>query len=478
MAIKNRFRKVTYSSLLVGLMFSVNLNATSLRDSIEQTINTNPDIMAEHYNKKVNRASIEVEKGDYYPTLDFTTYLEDSRTEKDFKDNTPDDNLNKEGWNANLKLEQILYDGGKTPSEIEQSRHKYYNIKYTSNAAVENIILEVTNTYLDLVLNQSLKAFGEFKVVAHEYYLKLAQEKEDISGEILDRLQVQSKIRSLIDSNLNQEVKNQKAYSTYEKLTGKKISGNICRPILDEKLIPKTLDEAIDIAIKSDYRIRAQYELIQEQKATIAVQEAKFRPDLKLTVEAEWDKDLKLSENGQQDQYKAQLKSTWNFFEGGKDKTTLEKEKIAMLEQRKILDAIKSEVEDEIKGTYNTYFQMKKRIENLKEFVDINNQIVDVYNEQIKEGSRTFMDLLSAETEVFRTRILLEEEEINRYREYFSMMKSLNKLSDSVLAQKNQRCKKFDMNSILPNYEEQYKNNEADLEENLELEAEALGLEE
>lgn len=477
MAIKSKLKKITYSSVLVGLMFSTSLNATSLRDSIEQTINANPDIMAEHYNKKVNRANIKEQEGDYYPTLDFSTYLEDSRTEKDYEDTTQDTNQNKDGWNASLKFEQVLYDGGKTPSEIEQFRHKYYNIKYTSNAAVEDIILEITNTYLDLVLNQSLKAFGEFKVVAHEYYLKLAQEKEDISGEILDRLQVQSKIKSLIDSNLDQEVKNQKASSSYTKLSGKDILGNICRPIIDERLIPKTLDEAIDLALKSDNRIRAQYELIQEQKATINVQEAKFRPDLKFQLEAELDNDLKLAENGQQDIYKARIQSSWNFYEGGKDSIALEREKIAMLQQRKILDAIKSEVIDEIKGTYNTYFQMKKRIENLKEFVDINNQIVGVYNEQIKEGSRTFLDLLNAETEVFRTRILLEEEEVNRYREYFSMMKGLNKLSDSVLAQKNQKCKVFDVNSILPNYEEQYKNNEADLEENLELESEALGLE-
>jgi len=477
MKIKSKLRNVTYSSVLLGLMFSVNLNATSLRDSIEQTINQNPDIMAEHYNKKVNRANIKEQEGDYYPTLDFTTYLEKSRTEKDYEDNTPDTEGNKDGWNANLKFEQVIYDGGKTPSEIEQFRHKYYNIKYTSNAAVQDIILEVTNTYLDLVLNQSLKAFGEFKVVAHEHYLKLAKEKEDISGEILDRLQVESKIRSLIDSNLDQEVKNQKAFSSHTKLAGKEIKGNICRPIIDEKLIPKTLEEAIDIALKSDNKIRAQYELIQEQKAAIAVEEAKFRPDLKLQVEAEWDNDLKLAENGKQDIYRARVESKWNFYEGGKDNITLEREKIAMLEQRKILDAIKNDVIDGIKGTYNTYFQMKKRIANLKEFVSINNQIVEVYREQIKEGSRTFLDLLNAETEVFRTRILLEEEEINRYREYFTMMKDLNKLSDSVLAQKNQKCKTFDINSILPNYEEQYKNNEADLEENLELEAEALGLE-
>ena len=469
----NHLRKLTYSCVLANLIFSVSLSATSLRDSVEQAINTNPDIVAEHYNKKENRLNIDKEEGDYYPTLDFTTYVEDSRTVNDYEDTTTDNTADKTGWNAELKFEQVLYDGGKTPKEIEQFRHKYYNIKYTSKEAVEDIILEVTDTYLDLLLNQSLEAFGKYKLKAHKYYLKLAEEKEDISGEILDRLQVQSKINSLIDSNLDQEVKNQKSFSTYEKLTGTSITGNICKPMLDETLIPNTVEEAIDHALKNDNRIRAQYELVQEQKASISIQKAKFMPDLKLQLQAEWDNDLSLPENGQQDIYRARIESSWNFYEGGKDSITLQREKVAMLKERKILDAIKNDVRDEIKGTYNTYFQLKKRIENLKEFVNINNQIVTVYREQLKEGSRTFLDLLNAETEVFRTKTLLEEEQINKYKEYFTILKSLNKLSDSVLNKKNVVCKKFDVSSILPNYDEQYKSKEVNLEET----SKELGLE-
>ena len=470
----HHLKKLTFSSVLLNLIFGLNLEATSLRDSIEQAINTNPDIIAEHYNKKENRLNAKKEESDYYPTLDFETYLEDSHTKTDYEDETPDTTGDKDGWNATLKFEQVLYDGGKTPKEIEQFRHKYYNIKYTSKEAVENIILEITDTYMDLLLNQTLEAFGNYKLKAHKYYLKLAEEKEDISGEILDRLQVQSKINSLIDSNLDQEVKKQKSLSTYEKLTGKSIKGNICQPIIDEKLIPTTLEDAIDNAIKNDNRIRAQYELVQEQKAAISIQHAKFLPDLKLQLQSEWDNDLSLPENGQEDIYRARLQSSWNFYEGGKDSITLEKEKVAMLKERKILDAIKEEVKDEIKGTYNTYFQLKKRILNLKEFVDVNNQIVGVYREQLKEGSRTFLDLLNAESEVFRTKTLLVEEETNLYKEYFNILKALNKLSDSILNQHNIVCQKFDINTILPNFEEQYRNKEVDLEET----AKELGLEE
>ena len=468
-------KKIIYSVGVSGLLLNSTLNATTLRESIVDTLNLNHNIASEHYNKKYNRYNIKEQQADYYPTLDFEIFVEESRTYHDSEDNTKEGWGRKNGYDATLKFEQIIYDGGQTPSEIEQYRHRYYDIKYTSNTAVEDTILELTNTYLDLILNQSLIAFGDFKIVAHDYYLGLAKKKEDVSGEILDRLQVQSKIQAIVDNNLNVEVKTQKLLSTYTKLSGKKISGNICRPILNENLIPSTLEEAIDVALKNNNKIRAQYEKIQEQKALVEVTKAKFRPNLKFQLEGKWDNDLSLPENGQEDIYRARVISAWNWYEGGKDKITLEKEKIAILEQRKILDSIKSNITEEIEASYNTYFQMKKRIKNLKEFVDINNKIVEVYKEQLKEGSRTFLDLLNAETEVFRTRIMLEEEEINKYKEYFKILRNLNKLSDTVLIQKNQVCSKFDINTIIPNYKEEYKNKEEDSIEDI---SKSLGLEE
>ena len=472
-------KRITHSSILMGLMFGTALNATTLRDAIEQTMNKNPDIKSEHYNKQTTRMGIKEKEAGYYPKLDLKITLE--HQQKDTTDkpaDAPDDTKRIDGWNTTLKFEQPLYNSGATSSEINQAKHKYYNVKYTSDEKINSTILKITNTYLDLVLNQSLKAFGDFKIVAHDYYLKLAKDKEEVSGEILDRLQVQSKIQSLIDSNLEQDVKSQKTLSTYTKLTGSNINGNICRPLLNESLVPSTLTEAIQIALKTNNKIKAQQELIQEEKAKVTLIKSKFKPNLKLQLDGTWDNSLATNDVGNQNKYQAKLVSSWNLYKGGKDSIALEKSKITMLKEKKALDSIKNDVIDEVTSTYKTYFQLKKRIDNLKKFVDINNKIVDVYREQLKEGSRTFLDLLNAETEVFRTRIMLEEEGIKKYREYFNILKSLNILGDVVLSQKNQLCKSFDINSILPNYDEQYTKNEAGLDQSLDEATKELGLEE
>ena len=475
--IKTKLLKIIYSIISTGLISTITLNATTLRDAVEDTINTNPDIIAEHYNKKAFRTNIDEQERDYYPTLDLAGYVEKSKTHNNPDVAPPTKGwAGKDGWHMTLKFEQVLYDGGLTPNEVEQYKHRYYNIKYTSNDKVENIIASVISSYLDLLQNQAVMAIDDVKLESHDKYLELAKSKEKDTGEILDRLQVESKITAIMDNYLDQIVQRQKSLSTYQKLSGQKITGEICKPIMDEKLIPSTIEEAIQMALRSDSRIRAQKERIKEQQALVRVKEAKFRPDLKFQVEGQWDDDLALPENGRQDIYRVRLQSNWNLYEGGKTTVAHQREKINLLEQQKILDSIKNDIIDGIKGTYNTYFERKKRIDNLEKFVSLNKKIVDVYNQQIKDGSRTFVDLLNAETELFRTRVLLVEEKFAKYQEYFKVLRNLNKISDTILTQNKQTCKAFDINTVIPHYTEEKKKSNI-IEPTIDQQAEDLGLE-
>ncbi len=453
-------------SIVACSVVCASLNATSLRDSVVQTVNTNPDIVAEHFKREANRLAISEQERDYYPTLDFATFVETSHTYAEPEDQ-PDYDLEKDGWDATLKFEQVLYDGGLTPNEVKQFKYRYSSIKYTSKDKVEDLIFEIVNTYTKLVSYQELIALDNLKLKTHDKYLRLAKEDEANGKEKLPVYQVSSKIKAIMDNFLEQEVSQEKAFSTYKKLTGSELNGYICRPVLDEMLIPKTVDDAIELALRNNDRIHAQKESIREQKARVNTEKAKFRPTLKLQLQAQWNNDLSLPENGQEDIYRARLQSDWNFYEGGKDSITIQKERIFILEQRKILDAIRNEVTDEIKGSYNSYYKLKERIVNLQEFIGDNKEIVKIYREQRKDGSRTFVDLLDAEAELFRTLILLNETEFLLFDEYFNILRGLNILSDSVLAQKNQQCIQYQVAPELIDSLEEKEESADDMEQRL-----------
>jgi len=433
-----------YIRLLIFIsIITINSQATSLKESIEQVINTNSEIIGEHFNKKASRTDIDAQKANYYPTVDFSANIKDvSITEN--KTNPTNTDFN--GWNANIKLEQMLYDGEKTPNNIKQFRHKYNNIKYKSNDKIENLVLETINTYTQLVSYQELIAIDDLKIKIHEKYLQLAKEKEEISGEILDVYLVNSKIRAIIDNYLEQEVNQQKAFSQYKKLTNNELKGNICRPLIDENIIPSTLNKAIEIALKNNNQILAQNEIIKEQLSKINSQSSSFKPTVKFQMSADYDQDIKLEGKGKTTTYDIGIQSNWNLYNGGKDNLSTQKEKIILLEQKKILDTVIQTITSDIKGSYNTYFKLKKRIKNLKKYILDNKAIVDIYQRQLKDGTKTFLDLLNAEAELFRTKVLLTEIEFLLFDEYYSILKNLDILSDSILMDKDQICSKYTFN--------------------------------
>ncbi|MGB5794040.1 TolC family outer membrane protein [Poseidonibacter sp.] len=436
--------KRIFLSILSANLVLTSLYATSLKDVVIKTIDNNSDILSEKFNKEAYKKYIDEEKGDYLPTLDFNGYIEDSTTRLNRDDQINDPSkAKKDGWNASLSLEQILYDGGKTPSEVEEFRHKYYSNKFRSDRRVEEIIRTSIDSYIDLVKYQELMDISENNIKVHGNYLEIAQEKEKISGEILESFQVNSKKHFVIDRYLEQKILKNEANNKFEELTSQKIEGNICRPILDEKYIPNSLEKIIEEALRKNTKILETIEKIKEQREIVVQTNAKNLPELLFQWQMSWDNDLSEAENGREDINRVRLVLNWNLFEGGKTRNAKIKEKLFLLEQQKVLDTITNEVIREVKTSYLNYFDTKAKVENIKKFVQDNKNIKDIYFKQLADGTRTFIDILNAESELFRSQVTAIEEEYRLYALYYDLLAHRNMLSDAILMSDNQICKKF-----------------------------------
>jgi len=422
----------------------LNVNATSLRDSIEDTLNNNPSIIASHINRDAYLKYVEQEEGDYLPTLDLDAYVEKSKTYNDPDREPPAKGWSeKDGWNVALKFAYVLYDGGLTPAQVGEYQHKYNANKFRSIYDVESTILETITTYIDLVEAQELLALAQDNIQIHEKYLDVAKEKEEISGEVLETHQVNSKYHSVLDRYLEQEKEQYTAENLYKKLVGKDLSGDICRPIIQEEYIPKNVKEAVEIGLRRSFKINEQIEKIKEQREKIAGAKAAFLPTIKFELQGQWDDDLELDENGRQDIYRGRIYLNWNLYNGGKTVAATEKEKLFLKEEQKKLDEITAEVVEEINVSYYTYFNTKKRVDNLGKYVDDNYNILIVYKKQLADGTRTFIDILNAESELYRSDIDKINQEKEQLVAYYDLLNKMSMLSDVILMQNKQVCKKY-----------------------------------
>jgi len=435
-------KRIILSIAAVSMLASV-LNATCLREAVVQTIDANPDILLEKFNKEAFKKYIDQEKGDYLPTLDFEAYADKSKTKYDLDSNPSQKDGKKGGWNTSLKLEQVIYDGGLTPSEVEEFEHKYYANRFRSDAKVEGIIRGSIDSYLDLIKSQELMNLSKLNIERHEDYLKTAQEKESISGEILESYQVNSKKHFIIDRYLEQEDEKTNANDKYKRFTHHEIQGNICRPVINEEMIPNTLEKVIELSMSKNYKVLEQVEKVKEQRENIVQENAAYLPTLKFQLQSSWDDDLINPENGREDTQRARLILNWNLFNGFKTKDAKQRETLFLKEQQKQLDSTTSAVSQDITIAYNSYKKAKQKIENSKKFVADNKNIKDVYVKQLADGTRTFIDILNAESELYRSQITLLDQEFTLYKLYYDLLEQTGLLSESILMTKNQTCKIF-----------------------------------
>ena len=432
-------QKIALTGICLILLTSFSY-AASLRDSVEKAINTNPDIIAEKKNQEAYRKYVDDREGLYLPTLDIEAYLETSKIEKDYDDATPDTKGDEDGYNAAIVFRQYLYDGGSTPSQVSEVKHQELANKYRSFYAIENTILETVKAYTGLVQSDEKLALTNDMIKNHEENLVTAKEKEEISGEVLETYQVSSKLHFTIDKYIEEQSVKETGIAQYVKYVGEELNGSICRPTIDESKVPATLKEAIEIAVIRNHRILEQIEKIKLQREKIAQYDARFLPSLNLELKASIDDDLELNENGTQKDRYARLNLNWNLFNGNRDSIRSEQETIFLQEQKKTLDEITNDVVAEIKSLYTKFYKNKKRVEALKKYVVANVNIVEVYRNEFQAGTRTFVDILDAESELYNSRTSLINIEYTALNNYYDLMFNLSQLTDTVLSSENQIC--------------------------------------
>lgn len=433
--------KKIFCSTVCAALFLTSVNAISLRDSVEKTITTNPNIIAESKNQEAFKMYVDEREGRYLPTLDIEGYLESSKEERRYDTGSSSDTYgSKDGYNAAIILRQYIYDGGLTPSQVSETKHQDRANRHRSLYAIENTILETVKAYNSLVQSDEILLLTEDMIKVHEENLITAKEKEEISGEVLETYQVSSKLYFMTDRFIEEEDIKESGIALFKKYTGVEPSGKTCRPLINEKALPSDLEQLTKKAVLQNHRILEQIEKIKIQREKIAQYDATFLPSLNIELKASYDDDLEIAENGVVEDRYARLNLNWNLFNGNRDNIRSEQESIFLQEQKKTLDDITNDVVKEIKSLYSKFNKNKKRIDALKKYVEANANIIEVYKSEFEAGTRTFVDILDAESELYnssRTLINIEQAAINNY---YDLLFNLSILSDTILREENQDC--------------------------------------
>jgi outer membrane protein, adhesin transport system len=421
----------------ISILVSGSLHAMNLKESVEKVLATNPEVIAEKNNQEAFRKYIDERKANYLPRIDVDGRLEKSNSDKNYdnpnSNNLLDNSSQEDGYNFGIALNQMLYDGNLTPSQVEEAKHNDLANKYRTQKNIDNVVYETITAYKDFVQYNEILDLTKDMITTNEENLQIAKEKESISGEVLETYQVDSKLSFVKEKYLEEKDLKSSKVSTFKRYVGVEPSGDECRPIIQLKKIPDDLQQIVELAVLRNYEIQQQIETIKAQREKIAQADAKFLPNLNLELKALTDSDLSLNEEGVENQAYGRINLSWNLYNGGGDYAVSKQEELFLAEEKERLDAITNKIVESVKVNYQRFMKNKERIAVLKEYVIANENIVEVYKSEFESGTRTFVDILDAQTVLYEAKKSLVAREYDLYTNYYDILNTLSMLTTTVL---------------------------------------------
>ena len=419
----------------ISILVSSSLHAMNLKESVEKVLATNPEVIAEKNNQEAFRKYIDERKANYLPRIDVDGRLEKSNSDKNYKPTSlnPDGSSQEDGYNFGIALNQMLYDGNLTPSQVEEAKHNDLANKYRTQKNIDNVVYETITAYKDFVQYNEMLELTKDMIATNEENLQTAKEKESISGEVLETYQVDSKLSFVKEKYLEEKDLKSSKISTFKRYVGVEPSGDECRPIIQLKKIPDDLQQVVELAVLRNYEIQQQIEIVKAQREKIAQADSKFLPNLNLELKALTDSDLSLNEEGKENQAYGRINLTWNLYNGGGDHAVSKQEELFLAEQKERLDAITNKIVESVKVNHQRFMKNKERIAVLKDYVIANENIVEVYKSEFESGTRTFVDILDAETVLYEAKKSLVAREYDLYTNYYDILNTLSMLTTTVL---------------------------------------------
>lgn len=384
----------------MGLVLSAPLKAQPLKDAVEQTLKTSPDVLSTAHRRLSIDQEIKQARGGYFPKIDLNLGYGRERTSSP---TTGFNTVSLDRREAGISLNQMLFDGFFVKSEVERHAARADAAAFGVLGAAENTSLKVVDAYLEVLRRQELVKLTKDNLAIHQRTFDQIRMRSDAGvGRKADMDQILARLALSQANVMAAESNAREAEITFQRVVGK-IPQDLTKPGAPEQAMPKDLKSAIETAM-------ANHPILKSAMADVEAAQAQHRSARSLHL-PRLDLELGYNDNnnisglrGDNESTIAMLRMRYNLFRGGSDEARVGQTASAINEATEISHKTMREVEESISLSWNAYTTALERLTPLKQHAEAMDATREAYTKQFNIGQRTLLDLLDAENEHFTAR--------------------------------------------------------------------------
>lgn len=370
---------------------------TSLKDSLDQLLQHHRRIVAARKDVAAAREQAKVALGGWYPTLDVTSSY---GYEKQNKFNNPPD-TSMPPRQFDLTLTQRLWDFGATSATIRKARLALEQAKAKLEATRQAVLREAVTAYLNVLRQSRILAFAKGSVANIKHQAKLETARvERGSGLGTDVLQAKTQLAGAEAKRTQAEGAFRRALNRYQYVFGA-LPADPSRlkdlPVPTAEL-PKSVDDAIDIAHKKNPQLEAAHLGVEIAKEEVKRTRAS---ELYPSIDAVAEQNNRNNYDGtiglQQDTlFKVQLSYSLNARLTAINTLKASRDTHDATYQR-FIDA-RDKVEEQVRNAWDGLATARDNASQLENQANIAAEFLRLARRERQLGNRSLIDVLAGET--------------------------------------------------------------------------------
>ena len=431
MITKNTFKK-HQGTMLIGLTITaatllnyVHANEQSampLTYVSSKAIENNPEVQEAWHAFKSSIYGVDAARSGYLPSVDVSASAGYERrnygVEEEYNRNT-----------AELSVTQMLYDGFRTSNTVDRFKRIQLIRYFELISQTEQTALEASIALLDVQKFKELVQLAEANLQEHEsVYQQIEQSVGAGVARAADLEQISGRL-SLAQSNVLTEYSNLHDVSArYLRVVGELPMNDIKQADLDEKNIPISVNQALDVAYKNSPSFYASLYNIEAQKANAKAQKAAFHPNVDLSARyGSQDRD-ELGQNETRTEARVGIDISYNLYNGGLDNANLEQayQDINIAKYQRDQSCI--DIRQSLQIAYYNVTILEQKLPALDQHRESSTKVKIAYKDQFDIGQRTLLDVLDAENESFQSTRSYIMALYDRQSAILTMLKEMGKL--------------------------------------------------
>ena len=417
--------------ILINIFLICNANAITLIEAIKEAYDNNPKLNAERENLKISKENINISKSNFLPTVTISGYKSAENTSK--LTNRSGEDASKDDVNPlqiSILVEQKLYDQSRKP-DLEKNEIGLEIAKLKLKKVEQEIIYESVEAYTDLVLNNKKLKINLLNVSLLERQVETDRARLE-KGEI-NLTDVAQSEASLAGANAKLiQVRNDIVTSKliYEQTIGKiNNSEEVNESYVFKYKLPNNLKEANIISKQFSAELNiAKLELEQANK-DVAIAKSDLSPSATLSFQATQTDDTS-STYDESDKETLKATISWPFSLGGKNVSSLRKNKSLRDQKALLLEDAKRSNETLVSSAWSNFKSSKSLLNSIKVQV----KAAEIANEGIsieyESGlGRSTLDVIQSNSILLDAKNNLTTSQRNHFLSQYKLLLTLGQLT-------------------------------------------------